>query len=136
MNDQKNTPHNLYDWKQEVYQYLKSPDQLRPDELEHLLRRSFITEEFLMVCSGYPDYEHQYTAHRSILNHLQTRWIEPEQCRHLQTFLHHWMRQHDLLCDRYFQEYFIRWEQQKRIHSWEQWNPEYVVLTTKIGRIG
>ncbi len=127
---------NIYAWKQEVYRYLTKPEELFPDELDRLLRQSFANEEFLMICSDYPEYEHQCVAHQCFFNCLQRRREEPEQYFHLQTFLHHWMRQHDLLYDRYFQEYYSLWEQQERSFSWEHWNPEYVVLTTKIGRLG
>ena len=136
MNHRNNTLRNVYAWKQEVYYHLTRSDDFFPDELDQLLRQSFAAEEFLMICSGYPDYEHQYAEHRCFLRGLQNRWAEQEQCRHLQTFLHHWMRQHDLLYDRYFQEYFSLWEQQKCRSGWEQWNPEYVILNAKTGRLG
>lgn len=136
MNYRNNTLRNVYAWKQEVYYRLTRSDDFFPDELDQLLRQSFAAEEFLMICSGYHDYEHQCAAHRCCLDGLQNRWAEPESWCHLQTFLHHWMRQHDILYDRYFQEYFALWEEQKCRTGWEQWNPEYVILNAKTGRLG
>lgn len=127
---------HIYAWKQELYPCLTEPDLFLPDELEQKLRQWFAGEELLMIHCSYPDYECQCAAHQHFLAGLQCRGAEPMHHRHLQAFLRHWMRQHDLLYDRHFLTYFQEWEKKRQAPAWYHWNPEYVLLTTKLGRIG
>jgi len=126
-----NTLQNIYAWKQEIDHHLTREGGLPTDELDYLLRRGFAGEELLMICSGYPGYERQYIAHRCFLTALQ----EQDQDRQVQPFLLRWMKQHDQLYDRSFQEYFIVWEQEKLYSDQFQESPECEQLKEKIRRM-
>lgn len=132
----RNFQHHIYDWKQAFYRQLTSFSTSSPEQLERMLKQGFFYEERLMICSGYPDYEHQYSAHRDCLALLTECGADQAQFQHLQNFLQHWMRQHDLLYDRYFQIFFDEWQRKEVRFDWTHWNPEYVLLKNKLCRMG
>ncbi|MBO5201981.1 MAG: hypothetical protein J6C30_04550 [Lentisphaeria bacterium] len=125
-----NTLLNINEWKQEINHLLTQEGGIPTDELDYLLRRGFAGEELLMICSGYPGYERQYIAHRCFLAALQDQ--EKDQ---VQPFLLRWMKQHDQLYDRQFQEYYANWEQKKLNSKLFQEDPELLLLKAKIARL-
>lgn len=128
--------HKIYAWKQELYQHLTGSDVLVQDELHRKVRQWFAGEELLMIRSDYPEYEHQRLEHQCFLTSLLPQ-VERENENDLQKILHRWMRQHDFFYDRHFQIYFDQWQKtHSKIPAWYHWNPEYVLLLPKHGRIG